>query len=134
MNCCVENFCLRKNYDRTKDLRIQTKIIPADLIITKVSLVAFQYNTLNLEKFQGYLTLQQKIFIAFEQIKKATQKQTEKKNKLQKLYRHGKAAYGPIKLLQKASGLSNKKVAFFLHSKDSYTKYRHATRQSSKDL
>ena len=51
------------------------------------------------------------------------------KAKLQRLYRDGKAAYGSIKNLQKASGLSEKKVAYFLHSKDSYTKYRHATRQ-----
>ena len=50
------------------------------------------------------------------------------KAKLQRLYRDGKAAYGSIKSLQKASGLSKKKVAYFLHSKDSYTKYRHATR------
>ena len=50
------------------------------------------------------------------------------KAKLQRLYRDGKAAYGSIKNLQKASGLSKKKVAYFLHSKDSYTKYRHATR------
>ena len=48
--------------------------------------------------------------------------------KLQRLYRDGKAAYGSIKNLKKASGLSKKKVAYFLHSKDSYTKYRHATR------
>ena len=48
--------------------------------------------------------------------------------KLQRLYRNGKAAYGSIKNLQKASGLSKKKVAYFLHSKDSYTKYCHATR------
>ena len=40
----------------------------------------------------------------------------------------GKAAYGSIKNLQKASGLSNKPVAYFLLGKDSYTKYRHATR------
>ena len=50
------------------------------------------------------------------------------KAKPQRLYRDGKAAYGSIKNLQKASGLSKKKVAYFLHSEDSYTKYRHATR------
>ena len=50
------------------------------------------------------------------------------KAKLQRLYRDGKAAYGSIKNIQKASGLSKKKIAYFLHSKDSYTKYRHATR------
>ena len=50
------------------------------------------------------------------------------KAKLQRLYRDGKAAYGSIKHLQKASGLSKKKIAYFLQSKDSYKKYRHATR------
>ena len=50
------------------------------------------------------------------------------KAKLQRLYRDGKAAYVSIKNLQKASGLSKKKVADFLHSKDPYTKYRHSTR------
>ena len=50
------------------------------------------------------------------------------KAKLQRLYRDGKAAYGSIKNLQKASGLSKKKVAYLLHSKDSNTKHRHATR------
>ena len=49
------------------------------------------------------------------------------KSKLQRLYRDEKAAYGSIKDLQKASGLS-KKIAYFLHSKDSYTRYRHAAR------
>ena len=33
-----------------------------------------------------------------------------------------------LKIYKKASGLSKKKVAYFLHSKNSYTKYRHATR------
>ena len=50
------------------------------------------------------------------------------KAKLQRLYRDGKAAYGSIKNQQKAGGLSKKKVAYFLHSKDSCTKYRHAKR------
>ena len=36
-----------------------------------------------------------------------------KKVKLQRLYRDGKAAYGSIKNLQKAIGLSKKKVAYF---------------------
>ena len=31
-------------------------------------------------------------------------------------------------------GYPKRKLLFFLHSKDSYTKYRHATRRSSKDL
>ena len=50
------------------------------------------------------------------------------KAKLQRLYRDGKAAYGSIKNLQKGSGLSKKKVAYFLHIKNSYTNYCHATR------
>ena len=50
------------------------------------------------------------------------------KAKLRRLYRDGKAAYGLIQNLQKASGLSKKKIAYFLHSKVSYTKYRHVTR------
>ena len=50
------------------------------------------------------------------------------KAKLQRLYRDGKTAYGTIKNLQNAIGLPKKKVAHFLHSKDSYTKYRHSTR------
>ena len=54
--------------------------------------------------------------------------QNLEKAKLQRLYRDGKAAYGSVKNLQKASGLSKKKVACFLRRKDSYTKYRHATR------
>ena len=51
------------------------------------------------------------------------------KAKLQRLYRDEKSAYGSIKNLQKAIGLSKNKVAYFLHSKDSYTKYRHLSRQ-----
>ena len=47
---------------------------------------------------------------------------------LQRLYRDVKAAYASIKNLQKASGLSKKKFAYFPHSEDSYTKYCHATR------
>ena len=39
------------------------------------------------------------------------------KFKLQRLHRDGKAPNGSIKNLQKASGLSKKKVAYFLHSK-----------------
>ena len=35
------------------------------------------------------------------------------KAKLQRLYRDGKAAYGSIKILQKASGLSKKKLPTF---------------------
>ena len=48
--------------------------------------------------------------------------------KLQRLYREGKAAYGSVQNLQKASGLSKKKVTGFLYRKNSYTKFRQASR------
>ena len=48
--------------------------------------------------------------------------------KLQKLYREGKAAYDSVQNLQKASGLSKKKVTDFLYRKNSYTKIRQAIR------
>ena len=48
---------------------------------------------------------------------------------LSKLYRHGRAAYGSINNLVKESGLSRKKVELFLHSKNSYTKYRQAKKK-----
>ena len=50
------------------------------------------------------------------------------KAKLQRLYRVGKAAYGSVQNLQKASGLSKKKVTDFLYRKNSYTKFRQAFR------
>ena len=50
------------------------------------------------------------------------------KAKLQRLYKEGKAAFGSVRDLQKASGLSRSKVISFLHAKNSYTKYRQATR------
>ena len=50
------------------------------------------------------------------------------KAKLQRLYREGKAAYGSVKNLQKASGLSKRKVTDFLYRKYSYTKFRQAFR------
>ena len=49
--------------------------------------------------------------------------------KLKKLYSQGKASYGSIKSLQKASGFSEKKVKIFLQSKNAYTKFRQATRK-----
>ena len=48
------------------------------------------------------------------------------KAKLQRLYREGKAAYGSVQNLQKASRLSKKKVTDFLYRKNSYTKFRQA--------
>ena len=50
------------------------------------------------------------------------------KAKLQQLYKEGKAAFGSVRNLQKASGLSRGKVISLLHTKNSYTKYRQATR------
>ena len=50
------------------------------------------------------------------------------KAKPQRLYKEGKAAFGLVRNLQKASGLSRSKVKYFLHAKISYTKYRQATR------
>ena len=52
---------------------------------------------------------------------------SEKAN-LQRLYKEGKAAFGSVRNLQKTSGLSRGKVISFLHTKNSYTKYRQATR------
>ena len=42
------------------------------------------------------------------------------------LYTSGPAAYGSIANLQKASGLSRKKVEYFLHGNETYTKFRSA--------
>ena len=53
---------------------------------------------------------------------------SSEKVKLQRLYREGKAAYGSVQNLQKASGLSKKKVTDFLYRKNSYTKFRQAIR------
>ena len=50
------------------------------------------------------------------------------KAKLQRLCREGKAAYGSVQNLQKASGLSKKKVTDFLYRTNSYTKFRRAIR------
>ena len=48
--------------------------------------------------------------------------------KLQRLYREGKSAYGSLQNLEKASGLSKKKVTDFLYRKKPYTKFRQAIR------
>ena len=53
---------------------------------------------------------------------------SSEKVKLQRLYREGKAAYGSVQNLHKASGLSKKKVTDFLYRKNSYTKFRQAIR------
>ena len=49
------------------------------------------------------------------------------RQKLQRLYTQGAAAYGSVRNLAKASRLPVSKVIQFLHSKDSYTKFNLAT-------
>ena len=51
------------------------------------------------------------------------------RQKLQRLYTQGGAAYGSVCNLVKASNLSVSKVRQFLHSKPSYTKFTLATRK-----
>ena len=50
------------------------------------------------------------------------------RQKLQRLYAQGAAAYGSVRNLSKASRLPVSKVRQFLHSKDSYTKFTLAAR------
>ena len=49
------------------------------------------------------------------------------RQKLQRLYTQGGAAYGSVRSLMKASNLSVSKVRQFLHSKSSFTKLTLAT-------
>ena len=51
------------------------------------------------------------------------------RQKLQRLYTQGGAAYGSVRNLVKVSNLSVSKVRLFLHSKLSYTKFTLATRK-----
>ena len=51
------------------------------------------------------------------------------RQKLQRLYTQGGAAYGSVRNLVKASNLSVSTVRHFLHSKPSYTKFTSATRK-----
>ena len=53
---------LRKKYDKARDLLIQTKSLPAELKIAKMSLIKFRYDIArpeNSEIFHGYLSLHQ---------------------------------------------------------------------------
>ena len=53
---------LRKKYDRARDLLIQTKTLPAELIIAKMSLIRFHFDFArpeNSKNFHGYLSLRQ---------------------------------------------------------------------------
>ena len=51
------------------------------------------------------------------------------RQKLQRLYTQGAAAYGSVRNLATASRLPVSKVRQFLHSKDSYTKFTFATQK-----
>ena len=51
------------------------------------------------------------------------------RQKLQRLYTQGGAAYGSMRNLVKASKLSVSNVRHFLHSKPSYTNFTFATRK-----
>ena len=51
------------------------------------------------------------------------------RQKLQRLYTQGGAAYGSVRNLVEASNLSVSMVRQFLHSKPSYTKFTLATRK-----
>ena len=51
------------------------------------------------------------------------------RQKLQRLYTHGAAAYGSVRNLAEASRLPLSKVRQFLHSKDSYNKFTLAARK-----
>ena len=52
------------------------------------------------------------------------------RQKLQKLYTQGGAAYGSVRNVVKTTNLSVSKVIQILHSKPSYTKFTLATRKS----
>ena len=54
------------------------------------------------------------------------------RQKLQRLYTKGAAAYGSVRNLSKASRLPVSEVRQFLHSKDSYTKLTLAARKIKK--
>ena len=58
---CIKVRFLRKKYDKARDLLIQTKTLPAELIIAKMSLIKFHYDMRpdNSENFHGYLSLHQ---------------------------------------------------------------------------
>ena len=62
INWGIKVCFLRKKYVKARDLLIQTKTLPAELIIAKISLIKFCYDTArpeNSETFHGYLSLHQ---------------------------------------------------------------------------
>ena len=53
---------IRKNYDKARDLLIQTETLPAELIIAKLSLIQFHYDIArpeNSENFHWFVSLHQ---------------------------------------------------------------------------
>ena len=54
------------------------------------------------------------------------------RQKLQRFYTQGSAAYGSVRNLAKAAKLSPSKVREFLHSKTSYTRFTQETRKFKK--
>ena len=61
-------------------------------------------------------------------IEEARSRSRSERQKPQRLYTQGRAAYGSVRNLVKASSLSVSKVRQILHSKTSHTKFTHATR------
>ena len=62
INWGIKVCFLRKKYDKARNLLIQTKTLPAEVIIAKMSLIKFCYDITmpeNSEKFHGYLSLHQ---------------------------------------------------------------------------
>ena len=62
INWGIKVCFLRKKYDKARDLLIQTKTLPAELIIAKMWLIKFHYDIAraeNSKNFQGYLSLLQ---------------------------------------------------------------------------
>ena len=62
INWRIKVCFLRKKYDKARDLLIQTKTLPAELIIAKMSLINFHYDIArpeNSENFHRYLSLYQ---------------------------------------------------------------------------
>ena len=62
INWGIKVCFLRKKYDKARDLLVQTKTLPAELIIAKMSLIKFHYDIArpeNSEHFHGYLNLHQ---------------------------------------------------------------------------
>ena len=62
INWAIKVCFLRNKYDKARDLLIQTKALPAELIIAKMSLIKIHYDIAgpeSSENFHGYLSLHQ---------------------------------------------------------------------------